>query len=221
MRAAKRVIRRSLSSTRQRQLSRLLQTILLGIFMFGVYTGEPKTIINAGIGLVITFLPAILERNYRVPLNPFLGLWVTGAIFLHTLGSAGLYGYLGWWDHLTHAFSASIVAAIGFIVVRSITVHSDDIHLPRRFYFVYIIVFVIAFGVIWELFEFGLDILAEETGITMPLAQHGLDDTVRDLMFNTLGAVVVAIWGQAYLSNVTETIWNERGGRERESESAD
>jgi len=65
---------------------------------------------------------------------------------------------------------------------------------------------VMSFGVIWELFEFGLDIVAETTGIAMPLAQHGLDDTVRDMMFNTLGAILVATFGQAHLLGVAEAV---------------
>lgn len=40
-------------------------------------------------------------------------IWPTAAAFLHTLGSAGLYDYLGHWDSLTHAPSASLVAATG------------------------------------------------------------------------------------------------------------
>jgi len=47
----------------------------------------------------------------------------------------------------------------------------------------------------------------------MPLAQHGVDDTVGDLLFNAAGAVVVAAFGQAYLSGTVETLLEvlERG----------
>lgn len=190
----------------QRRLIRVMQLILLGIVGYGLVTGQPKAIINGGIGLVITVLPAVLERNYDLPLDPWLGVWITTAVFLHTLGSAGLYGLIYWWDNLTHAMSASLVAAVGYTAARAVDLHSDDIHVPRRFVFVYIFVVVLSFGVIWELFEFGLDIIADETGITMPLAQHGLDDTVRDLMFNSLGALLVALFGQVHLTDVAETV---------------
>ena len=70
----------------------------------------------------------------------------------------------------------------------------------------YIFIVVLAFGVVWELFEFGLDIAADATGLTMPLAQHGLDDTVRDSMFNSLGALIVAVFGQVHLTNLAETV---------------
>ncbi len=190
----------------QRRLTRLMQSILVGVVAFGLIYNQPKAITNGSVALAITFLPAVLERNYRLPLNPWLGLWITLAVFLHTMGSAGLYARIGWWDHLTHAMSASLVAGVGYTVARAIDLHSDDIHIPRRFAFVYILIVVLFFGVIWELFEFGLDIAADLTGITMPLAQHGLDDTVRDLMFNSLGAIAVATFGQAHLMGVAESV---------------
>jgi hypothetical protein len=61
-------------------------------------------------------------------------------------------------------------------------------------------------GVVWELFEFALDIVADETGISMPLAQFGLDDTVADLMYNSVGALIVATFGQAHLTGVAERV---------------
>ena len=196
------------SMRNQRRLTRGMQVVLVVLVGFGLVAREPKAIINGGMGLVITFVPAVLERNYDLPLDPWLGLWITSAVFLHTIGSAGLYGHVSWWDHLTHAMSASLVAAVGYTAARAIDLHSDDIHVPRRFAFAYIFVVVLSFGVIWELFEFGLDITADATGLTMPLAQHGLDDTVRDLMFNSVGALVVALFGQVHLTGVAETVRN-------------
>lgn len=198
--------KRALPPRRQRRVARVMQAILAVLFLYGVYTGAPKTITNAGFGLVVTFLPAIIRRNLRFTLNPFLALWITAAVFFHALGSAGLYGGIEWWDHLTHALSASVIAAAGYVTVRVLDIHHDEISLPREFVFVYVIIFVMAFGVIWELFEFGLDILAEQTGLQMPLAQHGLEDTVVDMMFNTLGAIIVAVFGHVYLTEVSEEV---------------
>jgi len=183
-----------------------MQVVLVALVGYGALAGQPKAIVNGGMALLVTFLPALFERNYDLPLDPWLGLWVTTAVLLHTLGSAGLYARVGWWDHLTHATSASLLAAVGYTTARTIDLHSDEIHIPRRFFSVYIFVVVLSFGVAWELFEFGLDALADATGRTMPLAQHGLDDTVRDAMFNSLGALLVAVFGQAHLTGVAESV---------------
>lgn len=190
----------------QRRLTGMMQLVLVVLIAYGLLTVEPKTIMNGSIALVITFLPALFERNYKLPLDPWLSLWITSAVFLHTLGSAGLYGQIFWWDNLTHAMSASIIAAIGYTTARAIDLHSDDIYIPHEFAFVYILVVVLSFGVVWELFEYALDVIAMETGLTMPLAQHGLTDTVRDLVFNAIGALLVAVFGQVHLSGLAETI---------------
>ncbi len=102
--------------------------------------------------------------------------------------------------------SASLVAGVGYTAARAIDLHSHDIHIPRRLYLVFIFVVVLTFGVIWELIEFGLDLTADATGVTMPLAQHGLDDTVRDLVFNSLGALLVAVFGHVHLSDLADAV---------------
>lgn len=194
---------------RQRQLTRVMQLILLGIVISGLVFQQPKAITNGSIALLVTFIPALLERDYNLILNPWLGLWITTAVFLHSLGSAGLYGQIGWWDHVTHATSASLVGGIGYTVARAVDVHHEEIYIPNRFAFVFILIMVLAFGVLWEMFEYGLDVIAATTNVTMPLAQHGMDDTVRDLMFNSLGAIVIAVFGQVHLSALGSSIYRQ------------
>lgn len=186
--------------------SRLMQFMLLGMLAVGIYTKSSKIVINSALGIFVSFLPAIFERDYSFSLSPFLTLWITSAVFFHTLGSFGLYSSLGWWDHFTHSLSASLVAGTGYTVIRSIDIHKEDIHLPDRFMFVFILMTIIAFGVFWELFEFGLDIIAYSTNVSMPLAQHGLSDTMKDMSFNLAGAVIAAVLGQTYLSDFSEKL---------------
>lgn len=183
-----------------------MQAMLVAMLAWGLLTGAPKTITNAAAALGVTFLPAIVRRNYELVLDPWLALWVTAAAFLHTMGSAGLYGAIPWWDNVTHAVSASLVAGTGYVFVRVLDLHHDEIRLPHRFAFVYILVVVMAFGVVWELVEHGLDVLTDVTGVTMPLSQQGLDDTVTDLVYDTAGAVIVAVWGHAHLSDLSERL---------------
>ena len=196
------------SLSTQRRLTVVMQILLVTIVVYGLLAGQPKAVTNGGIGLGVTLLPAILRRNYQFSLDPWLGLWITTAVFLHTLGSAGLYAQFSWWDSMTHALSASLVAGVGYTAVRVIDLHNEEIHIPKQFVFVYLFIVVLAFGVIWELFEFALDLLSAETGLTMPLAQHGLDDTVVDMLYNSLGALLVALFGQAHLTGLAESARN-------------
>lgn len=194
-----------------RRFSWTMQLVLGGLLVYGLVIRDVTTIANASIALTVTFLPAVLEHNYRLPIEPELVFWLTTAAFLHTLGSAGLYGYIGQWDTLTHSMSASLVAATGYTIVRAIDLHSDDIHFPTRTMFAFILLFVLAVGVVWELVEFGLDLAAQRFGFDAVLAQHGVDDTVGDLLFNLAGAVIAATLGASYLTNVSHQLVDRFG----------
>ncbi|GGN89989.1 MULTISPECIES: hypothetical protein [Haloarcula] len=194
---------------RQRQASRVMTLAMVGILAIGIERGSTGVIVNTGVGLLVTQLPPLLERDFGIALDPALTLWITTAVFLHAVGVLGLpwsetnfYAGIWWWDHVTHALSSSLVAAVGYTTVRALDRHSDEIHLPPRFVFVFILLFVLAFGVVWEVIEFTITLVAEATGNATILTQYGLEDTMLDLVFDTIGAVVVAIWGTAHLTDV-------------------
>lgn len=211
---------------RQRQIARAMQLVLFGLVFVGLERQSPTIVLNALLGFGITFLPAILERDHKIPMNAGLTLWITAAAFLHAIGiigipgtSQGLYSAIPFYDHITHGLSASVVAGIGYATVRALDQHSDGIELPERFMFVFILVVVLAFGVLWEIVEFGVDVFTTRAGVEMSgFTQHGLNDTLLDLLFNTLGGVIVAIWGTAYLTDVVDAIQKRLEGA---SETAD
>lgn len=181
-----------------------MQVVLGLTFGYGLWSRQLPFLVNAGVALAITFVPALLERDYDIPIEPGLALWITSAVFLHVLGSAGLYGLIPPWDTLTHTFSATVVAAAGYATLRAIHLHTPSIHLPPWATFVCTLVFVLAMGVGWELLEFAVDRSALILGLDPVLAQHGIDDTIGDLIFDAVGAVIVATWGTVYLVAVSE-----------------
>lgn len=208
-----------IDARRQRQATRAMEGVIAVILAIGLLTGATGVIVNTGVGLLVTQLPSLLERDYGIVLDPALTLWITAAVFLHAVGVIGLpwsevnfYASVWWWDHLTHALSSSLVAAAGYTTVRALDRHSEDIHIPSRFMFVFILMFVLAFGVAWEGLEFSITLVAEATGNDTILTQFGLDDTMLDLVFDTVGAIVVAVWGTAHL---TDTVGYVEGWLDR------
>lgn len=202
-----------ISARRQRQATRLMELALVGILAIGLYEQDLGVVVNAGVALAVTELPAVLERDYDLPMDAGLSLWITSAVFLHALGTVGLsaagasfYTTVGWWDHLTHTLSASIVAAVGYTTVRALDEHTEAVELPPKFVFVFILLFTLAFGVFWEVLEFAIGGAASLAGTTSVLTQYGLEDTMKDLIFNTVGGVVVAIWGSVYLSDMVGAV---------------
>ena len=217
--------RLGITTRRQRQVTRLLEFGLVGLLFIGLERGNTGIVVNAGVALLVAQLPPILERDYQLPMDAGLTLWITGAVFLHALGTVGLpgaevsfYRSLWWWDHLTHALSSSVVAGVGYATARAFDAHSDAISLPPRFMFVFILLFVVAFGVLWEVIEFGLGEIALLVGSGKVLTQYGLGDTMLDLVFDIIGGVIVAVWGTAYLTDLSGALQGRlqrRGEAER------
>jgi hypothetical protein len=198
-----------LSTEAQRRIVYLMELSLVGMLFIGIERGNTGILVNTGIALGVAQLPALLERDYDITLDAGLTLWITGAVWLHAAGTVGLpgseqnlYATIWWWDHLTHALSSSVVAGVGYTTVRALGQHSDGIHIPPRFMFVFILLFVLAFGVFWEVLEFTIAEATRLLGTGRVLTQYGLSDTMLDLVFDTIGAVIVAVWGTAHLTDV-------------------
>lgn len=188
-----------ISKKTQNIITRVLQLTLTGIFLLGIYYRSTGIIANAGVSLFVTFLPAVLERNYEVEMDPALVLWLTSAAFFHAYGVLGPYYNIGWWDHFTHALSASVVAGAAYATLRSIDSHYEEIFIPKKLFFVFILIFTVSFGVFWEILEFGIGLSAEITGSKPILAQHGIEDTMKDLIFDMIGGALTGIFGEIYL----------------------
>lgn len=213
--------RLGISPHRQRQLTWFMQICLIGMLFVGIYEGNTGIIVNAALALAVTQLPSLLERDFGIPMDSGLVLWITASVFLHVFGNVGLpgatstpYQSFWWWDHLTHALSASIVAAVGYAGARAIDEHRADIYFPPRFMFVFILLFVLAAGVFWEVIEFAVSRIASVIGTEAALTQYGFEDTMLDLIFNTIGAVIAATWGTAYLTDIVSVLTERLDARE-------
>ena len=178
--------------------SRGLQMGIVGLAFSGMVTGEYTYIPAAIAALFISALPTIIRKDLNLVLPVELNFWIVLALFLHVLGSfSGFYDNLPGWDHLTHAMSASLIAALGFVVVVAIDKYADSIYLPRTFLALFIIMFTVAVGVIWETVEYLID------SLTASRLQYSLSDTMRDLMFDTIGGLLTAAAGAYYLNHTT------------------
>ena len=206
--------RLGVSEGTQRALTGLMEVLLVGMFFVGLERGNTGILVNTGVAIAVTQLVPVLERDFDIQMDPALVLWITSAVFLHALGTVGIpgtgltsfYRQVGWWDHVTHALSASVVAAAGYATARAYDLHDEEIHLPPRFMFVFILIVTLAFGVFWEVIEFTLAETAVALGSGSVLTHYGLEDTLLDLVFDSIGAVVVATWGTAHLSGVVAGI---------------
>jgi uncharacterized membrane protein YjdF len=194
-----------LDDDQERQLVRVLQVGLLVIAAYGFYRGETGIVANGLVPLVVTLVPAYLRRDKNISMDTSYVLWIAIAVFVHAVGSLGLYESIPWYDSIAHALSATIVAGTGYAAVKAIDRNSEQTNLPAELQFAFILVFVMAFGVFWEILEFALGLASQVLGGEAVLAQYGLDDTIQDLVFNQLGAILVAGWDAARPQEAADT----------------
>ncbi len=193
----------NMSHKKQKQITRTMQAGLLLLFIIGMILKDLPTALNAIMGLGVTLVPAFIKHKYSFTLDPGLTLWITMAIFLDALGTFAFYDSFARWDHITHTVSASIVAAAGYVLIRAIDIYTDEIYIPKKVMFLFILLFILAIGVLWEILEFITDEIADELGVQAVLIQHGIHDTMKDMSFNLIGAILAASWGTAYLSDIS------------------
>lgn len=186
-------------------LFRGIQALIAAIVAYGLVVGKFVLVVNGVLGLATTLLPWALARYASISVDRTLALWIATAVLLHTLGMAGPYEVIWWWDHLTHTLSAALLASVGYALARALDEHSASLSLPADFLFLYVILFTMAAGVAWEVIEFAGRMLARSSGQQPLLIQYGLQDTVLDLLFDGVGAVVVGLLGQRWAGVSTET----------------
>ncbi|WP_380677064.1 hypothetical protein [Salinigranum sp. GCM10025319] len=191
-----------LSDAHERLAVRLLQLGLAGLAVYGLVTHQFGMAANGLFSLAVTLVPALLRREYGYTMDVGLVLWIAVAIVLHVVGSIGLYQQFSWYDEITHTVSATVVAGAGYAGFRAFEMHDSELDVPSTFRSVFIVVFVLAFGVAWEVFEFGAVEIARAMGFDSPVTVYGIDDIVTDFVFNAVGAVLVALWGTEYTSGV-------------------
>lgn len=131
-----------------------------------------------------------------------LGLFVSvGGYLIYDLWWMQSMYQVWWWDHVTHTVSAAFVAGIAYTAARA----RDHRGLPRadggqpgptrRVYLVSIGATLLAMGV-WESYE-----------LLSPLVTvYGVEDTLKDVLFDLVGLAVVLRWGDRVLDGVASDV---------------
>lgn len=177
----------------------LLQGGILAILLEAVRRRNIAVVVNAFVAFAAALFPVFAEFIFRfafsqtVSFGPELPLWIAAAGLLHSIGMLGPYESIWWWDSLTHAMSAALVAALIYASLIVVTKHASVFGLAPRSVGGLTVLFTFTVGVFWELIE----LIAREVGkrydIEPVLVHYGWRDTVFDLVFDIVGALVVVL----------------------------
>ena len=174
-----------------------VQVILIGTMLWSLVQENWLSLFLASASLVLSFLPAIVRRSTRVYLPIEIDLvtivFVFASVYLGELRS--YYIRFWWWDLVLHTTAGFVMGLFGFILVYVLNrEHRAELTMSPFFIGLFSFAFAMTFGVLWEIFEFGMDSL-----FGMNMQKSGLPDTMGDLIVNTIGAAVVSTLGYFYV----------------------
>ncbi len=177
-------------------------TLITGAVL-ALFQGRIQVAVETILILLITFLPLFLGRRFQVKIPSEFELlaivFVYASLFLGEVHH--YYLIYWWWDLLLHAGAGLLLGILGFLLVYVLNEKANvHLNLTPGFMGVFAFTFAMAFGGLWEIFEFGMDQLF---GLTMqkPMMTDpsGLTDTMWDLIIDCAGALIIAILGYGYL----------------------
>ena len=157
------------------------------------------------LGIVLLFIPSIAARRLKVTLSSWM--MVVYVIFIYCalyLGEVHMFYYrVPHWDTLLHLSSGVLLGILGYTLVSFLN-NSDKIPvaLSPLFVAIFIFSFSMAIAVLWEIYEFTFDAIlglnmqkfALEDGTPL-VGNRALQDTMKDFIAATIGALVFSIIG--------------------------
>jgi hypothetical protein len=191
-----------MTSNRGVYIALAMQGLILLEGIYGLSIRNPSIIVTSFIGLFMTCIPYLIGRRIQVTLPWEVNFLIAFAIFLHVAGySQHLYLLLyPYYDKFAHFVSSITVAVLAFVSILLINRFSCT-KLHRWQIFFYIVIFTMAIGAFWEIYEYLMDTFLGAY-LTKPL-QQGLDDTMIDLILDLLGGVVIGFFGAWYIERKT------------------
>lgn len=139
------------------------------------------------------FFNKILKINLSEKLKISLILFIAGAQIFGTV--LEFYHKFLWWDTMLHFVSGVIFYLVGETVIKQFNEKTTKANISTIIIIAFSIFFALSSGVVWEIFEFLVDIgLEQNMQITEGLyGREAVIDTMLDLISLTMGTIVISI----------------------------
>ena len=172
-------------------------------FYIGYYAGTFFGFVAVGLSLI----PTLVHRKVHIVVPWEITFLIALTPFLH-IGGYSYHWYLDlypYYDKFAHVIASMTVALLGFLAVLILMRVSNGLQFERWHIFFFIVIFTLAFGAIWEIWEFTLDTFVGSY-LTKPL-QQGNTDTMLDLISDLCGGMIIAVLGTFYLKRKSAQHW--------------
>ena len=155
--------------------------------------------------ILVMFLPSALERRFRLEIPNYMVVLYFAFLYCAVyLGEVRNFYYaVPHWETILHGFSGAMLGALGFVLVNLLNdAPNVKMSLSPGFVAFFAFCFALACGAVWEIYEYLMDGLlhmnmqhfAIEDGTPL-MGRAALLDTMKDLIVDALGALVIAVIG--------------------------
>ncbi|MDR1217319.1 MAG: hypothetical protein LBJ99_01905 [Oscillospiraceae bacterium] len=185
----------------------VLRVFVVGVLVAQIFNSNWENVLMCVLTLILFTIPSFFEKRIKIDVPDTLEAIVLFFIFAaEILGEiAGYYVNVKGWDTMLHTANGFLAAAIGLALIDIL--NREDrfaINLSPVFVAIFAFCFSMTIGVVWEFFEFGMDVLLgtdmQKNTLISGYIDIGLYDTMKDLLVNFLGAAVFSALGYLYIA---------------------
>ncbi|WP_332448550.1 hypothetical protein [Methanoculleus sp.] len=182
-----------------RYLAYLFQFLIAVNILIALSFGEYSQVFTGVIGLFLTLVPAIATHKWSITLPWQVNLLIAFLLYLHVAGEIQGYYllYYPYYDKIAHLIAGITVSILAFVIVLLLDRFSR-LNLSRWMIVGFIIIAAMAMEGFWEIYEWLFDTFL---GTNL---QHGLDDTMLDMIFVLIGSIIVALVGNRRLQEFSK-----------------
>ncbi len=159
--------------------------------VFSIYKQDWIWAFASFFAFILSMSPLFIERNFKISLPWIMELLIVIPLVLHVWGGVlNLYS-IPYYDKIAHFISSAIIAFLALIIIYVLDVYWEGLKMDLFMVGFFIVIFTIAIGGIWEILEFISDLII----VGAPTAQVSLNDTMMDLIYDSMAGIIVGIGG--------------------------
>ncbi|MBQ7399678.1 MAG: hypothetical protein IJW06_04355 [Clostridia bacterium] len=179
----------------------VLRLIVIAVLILSLINRRFENVFVCSLTLVLFLVPAFFQKNFGIQLPSTLEIIIMLFIFAaEILGEIGAYYVkVPLWDTMLHTTNGFLCAAIGFSLVDLLNRNNRfKFHLSPLYLSIVAFCFSMTIGVLWEMFEFGADMLfatdMQKDFVVTKISSVALDETLSNK------AVIVENISEVYIN---------------------
>lgn len=191
--------------------------VILGIDLFNFitkgYVNDPLILIMITLQLIVIYVSNIMKKRQFLNLNDSIFYFsIVFGFCSQILGELfGFYNRFTWWDTALHLSSGVVLCFLGIALIILLLPNEVEKNVNLVLIVLFGMFFAITVGVVWEIFEYGVDqmfganmqksfYIAQDIDVNSLYNAYGrfndpgLIDTMNDLMIDLTGCVIAGCY---------------------------